>query len=106
MKPMLQSDWRSARTRANITGVEAPLPPTHPFEEFIMLKLNRAAALLVAAGAVAMGSPALAGDCPTGQEEANPLANAPTMPNGVTDTAIGSIDLGNEIGVRGQIGRA
>src|SRR3546814_13043401 len=68
-----------------------------------MLKFNRAVAFVIAAGAVAMGSPAIAGDCPTGQERANPLANAPTMPKGVTDTVIGSIDLGTEIGVRGRL---
>src|SRR3546814_9364653 len=68
-----------------------------------MLKFNRAVAFVIAAGAVAMGSPAIAGDCPTGQERANPLANAPTMPKGVTDTVIGSIDLGTEIGVWGRL---
>src|SRR3546814_678615 len=103
MKLMLQSDWRPARTEATIAAVEAPLAATHPFEEFIMLKFNRAVAFVIAAGAVAMGSPAIAGDCPTGQERANPLANAPTMPKGVTDTVIGSIDLGTEIGVRGRL---
>lgn len=68
-----------------------------------MSKLNRAVALVLATTAAAVASPALAGDCPTGQERANPLANAPTMPKGVTDTVIGSIDLGSEIGVRGRL---
>ena len=31
------------------------------------------------------------------------LANAPTMPKGVTDTIIGSVDLGAEIGVDGRM---
>jgi len=31
------------------------------------------------------------------------LANAPTMPKGVTDTVIGSVDLANEIGVSGRM---
>ncbi len=44
-------------------------------------------------------SPALAGQCPTGQEAANPLSGHPTMPKDVTDTVIGSIDLGPEISV-------
>ncbi len=42
---------------------------------------------------------ALAGTCPAGQSAANELANAPSMPKGVTDTVIGSIDLGSEIAV-------
>lgn len=44
-------------------------------------------------------SPALAGDCPAGQSVANALTGAPTDGKGVTDTVIGSVDLGAEIGV-------
>lgn len=68
-----------------------------------MSKLNRIIGLGLAGAAIAMASPAMAGDCPTGQERANPLANAPMEPKGVTDTVIGSIDLGAEIGVKGRL---
>jgi len=44
-------------------------------------------------------TPAFAGQCPAGQEAANPLSGHPTMPKDVTDTTIGSIDLGPEIAV-------
>lgn len=53
-------------------------------------------ALLVA---TSFATPAFAGECPAGQSAANTLAGAPTMPKGVTDTVIGSIDLGPEISV-------
>ena len=55
-----------------------------------------------AAASLGFAAPALAGDCPQGQEMANPLANATTMPTGVTDTVIGAIDLGQEIMVNGR----
>jgi len=61
------------------------------------------AAVLALAAPLAFAAPAFAGDCTSGQEMANPLANAPTMPSGVTDTVIGSIDLGSEIGVTGRL---
>jgi quercetin dioxygenase-like cupin family protein len=57
---------------------------------------NAALALL---GATAFAAPALAGECPAGQSADNALSGAPTMPKGVTDTVIGSVDLGSEIGV-------
>lgn len=55
----------------------------------------------VAAGIIALAalgnlSPAMA------DQHVNPLANAPTMPKGVTDTVIGSVDLGKEINVAGR----
>lgn len=56
-----------------------------------------AAAGLLAATSYA--APALAGECPAGQSATNALTAAPTMPKGVTDTVIGSVDLGSEIGV-------
>lgn len=59
--------------------------------------LRHAALALLAATSFA--TPALAGDCPAGQGATNALAGAPTMPKGVTDTVIGSVDLGAEIGV-------
>ena len=60
------------------------------------------AATLVLAAPFAFATPALAGDCPSGQEMTNALAGAPTMPKDVTDTVIGAIDLGSEIGVKGR----
>ena len=57
---------------------------------------HAAFALLVA---TSFAAPAFAGECPAGQSAANPLANHPTMPKGVTDTVIGSVDLGPEISV-------
>jgi quercetin dioxygenase-like cupin family protein len=49
--------------------------------------------------ATAFSASAFAGECPAGQSAANALAGAPTSPKGVTDTLIGSIDLGTEIKV-------
>lgn len=57
-----------------------------------------AAAVVVAASA--MATPALASQCAA--PGASTLANAPTAPNGVTDTVIGSIDLGPEISINGR----
>lgn len=47
--------------------------------------------------ATAFAGTAFANGCPTGKEGSNALENAPTMPQGVTDTVIGSVDLGKEI---------
>jgi quercetin dioxygenase-like cupin family protein len=58
------------------------------------------AAGFVAAMALGGATPALAGQC--GTAGANALANAPTMPKGVTDTVIGAVDLGPEINVDGR----
>jgi quercetin dioxygenase-like cupin family protein len=60
------------------------------------------AAAIALAAPLAFTSPALAGDCPSGKEMANALAGHPTMPKDVTDTVIGAIDLGPEIGVEGR----
>ena len=55
----------------------------------------------VAAGIIAIA--ALGGAVPAlADQHVNPLANAPTMPKGVTDTVIGSVDLGKEINVEGR----
>lgn len=67
-----------------------------------MTHSRKLAALGLVAAAV-FTTPAFAGDCPQGQEKANPLANAATMPRDVTDTVIGAIDLGKEIGVDGRM---
>ena len=54
------------------------------------------------AAAIAFASSAnAAGLCP--KPGSMTLANAPTMPKGVTDTVLGSVDLGNEIGVGGRL---
>ena len=68
-----------------------------------MLAKNILAAAFGIAAMTSLSTPALAGDCPSGKEVANPLANHPTMPKDVTDTVIGSIDLGKEIGVDGRL---
>lgn len=61
------------------------------------------AAAIGFAALTSLPTPAMAGDCPSGSEAMNPLANHPTMPKDVTDTVIGSIDLGKEIGVDGRL---
>ncbi len=58
-----------------------------------------AAAMAVAAFSA---TPALAGQCPAGQETANPLTDRATAPKAVTDDVLGAIDLGQEIGVAGR----
>ena len=47
-------------------------------------------------------APALAGTCPADQLGNTPLAGAPTKGKDVTDTVIGSVDLGPEIKVDGR----
>lgn len=56
-------------------------------------------AALAAFASIAAISPAMAGECPAGKAGTNPLTGAPTAPKGVTDTVIGSVDLGGEINV-------
>jgi len=65
-------------------------------KELDMHYLNRTCLAALAALAT---TPAFAGSCPQGQESANALAGAPTMPSGVTDDVIGSVDLAKEINV-------
>ena len=65
------------------------------------LKTKFAAAVIaVAAGGFA--TPAIAGQCPPGQEKTNALVDRATAPKDVTDDVLGSIDLGKEIGVNGR----
>ena len=64
------------------------------------LKTKIATAVIAVAAAGGFASPAIAGQCTT--PGTNALANAPTMPKGVTDTVIGAIDLNSEIGVDGR----
>lgn len=67
-----------------------------------MIAKTLTAAALVLSASAAITTPAIAGDCPSGKEAANALANHPTMPRDVTDTIIGSIDLNKEIGVESR----
>lgn len=69
-----------------------------------MLKFTKVplAASVVAFAALVSATPAVAGQCPPGQEKANPLTDRATEPKAVTDDLIGSIDLGKEIGVQGR----
>jgi quercetin dioxygenase-like cupin family protein len=60
------------------------------------------AAGIIALAALGGATPAMAGQCPAGQETANPLADRATAPKDVTDDVLGSIDLGQEIGVAGR----
>ena len=64
------------------------------------LKTTIAAAAVAVATMGGMASPAVAGQCKAAG--VNDLANAPTMPKGVTDTVIGAINLGSEINVDGR----
>jgi quercetin dioxygenase-like cupin family protein len=61
-------------------------------------KLATAAIAVAAFGTLA--TPAAAAQC--GTVGVSDLASAPTMPKGVTDDVIGSIDLASEIGVNGR----
>ncbi len=61
-----------------------------------------AARAAFAALALAVAAPALAGECPADQVRANPLTGAPTAGKAVTDTVLGAVDLGPEIGVAGR----
>jgi quercetin dioxygenase-like cupin family protein len=67
-----------------------------------MFNFKTSLALGVALVSFAGATPAFAGQCPAGQEIANPLAERETMPQAVTDDVLGAIDLGNEIGVQGR----
>jgi quercetin dioxygenase-like cupin family protein len=64
------------------------------------LKTKLATAAIAVAAAGSFATPAIASQCAT--PGTNALANAPMMPKGVTDTVIGSINLGSEIGVDGR----
>lgn len=63
--------------------------------------IKTAAAACVAAIALS-AAPAFAGECPADQVATNALADAPTMPNRVTDDVIASIDLSERYGVPGR----
>lgn len=63
-------------------------------------KIKFATAAIAVAAAGGFASPALAGQCAA--PGVNALADAPTMPKGVTDTVLSAIDLGPEIAVDGR----
>jgi quercetin dioxygenase-like cupin family protein len=63
--------------------------------------LAAAACAIVALAA----SPAFAGECPAGKTQAPVALNGPTMPSKVTDTVIGSIDLGPQYKIPGRLFR-
>lgn len=63
------------------------------------IKTKLVAALAATVAIAGLSAPAQAGSCPEGQERANPLSGAPTMPRDVTDDIVGSVDLTSEIGV-------
>ena len=65
-----------------------------------MTKIAFLSAPLALAAALNFASPAAAGVC--AKPGASSFADAPTKPKGVTDTVIGSVDLGSEIGVDGR----
>jgi quercetin dioxygenase-like cupin family protein len=69
-----------------------------------VFNLNRTTvtAGIIALAALGGATPAMAGQCPAGQEAANPLTDRATSPKDVTDDVLGSIDLGQEIGVNGR----
>jgi len=54
-------------------------------------------ALIAASAASLAATPAMAGACPAGKITDNPLADAQTMPAGVTDDIVGSVDLQQEL---------
>jgi quercetin dioxygenase-like cupin family protein len=68
--------------------------------EMFNLKTKLTTAAIAAAAVGSFATPALASQCAT--PGVNSLTNAPTMPKGVTDTVIGDIGLGSEIGVDGR----
>lgn len=64
-------------------------------------------AILISAAIAVMAtfapaSPAVAGSCPAGQSAANALSDAKTMPAGVTDDVVGSVDLQKELAIDGR----
>lgn len=68
-----------------------------------MTTLKMAAAACVAAIAMSFAPAASAGECPAGQVGVNPLPDAATAPNRVTDNVIASIDLSERYGVPGRM---
>src|SRR4029453_16080185 len=71
------------------------------FKETAMFNLKTMlATAAIAVAAAGFATPAVAGQCTT--PGTSDLANAPTMPKGVTDAVLASIQLGPEINVDGR----
>jgi quercetin dioxygenase-like cupin family protein len=89
-------------TRKSRLSQAGPRDDHFEFKETAMFNLSKTtvAAGIIAIAAFGSATPAYAGQCQTAGT--NPLANAPTSPKDVTDTVIGSVDLGKEIGVDGR----
>jgi len=64
-----------------------------------MTRTTLQSAVFALLAATTFATPAFAGECPANKSAINALTGAPTMPKGVTDTVIGSVDLGAEINV-------
>ena len=64
-----------------------------------MTRTTLQSAVFALLAATTFAAPAFAGECPANKKAINALTGAPTMPKGVTDTVIGSVDLGAEINV-------
>jgi quercetin dioxygenase-like cupin family protein len=64
-----------------------------------MTRTTLQSAVFALLAAATFAAPAFAGECPANKKAINALTGAPTMPKGVTDTVIGSVDLGAEINV-------
>lgn len=65
-----------------------------------MMKMTLTA--IAAMTVITAATPAFAGECPAANIGENALPGAATMPKGVTDTVLSTIDLGSEINVDGR----
>lgn len=64
--------------------------------------MTKMLASLIAVALIGASAPAFAGECPADKVGTNPLTGAATMPKGVTDMLLASVDLGPEINVQGR----
>jgi quercetin dioxygenase-like cupin family protein len=103
IEAMPDCDWKKRPGSTKFSGVGGTSPP-HEFHSRspIMNAKTLTVASLALAATIGFATPAFAGDCPSGQEMANALKNAPNAPKSVTDTVIAAIDLGKEIAVDGR----
>lgn len=69
---------------------------TKPIPSELAITKIAAGSFLLLAMAALVTPAAHAGECPADRIAANPLANAPSAPVGVTDTELASIDLSKE----------
>lgn len=66
------------------------------------MKMTKYLASLLTLVLTGAAVPAVAGECPADKASTNPLDGAATMPKGVTDMLLSSVDLGPEISVQGR----